>query len=66
MIIYAVHDECHGIIGYYANEDKAKEVCKENAKGYGIDPKTAEFDYYGNNRWWGYGCSCVERIEVIE
>ena len=65
MIIYAVHDECHGIIGYYANEDKAKEVCKENVKTYDVDPKTAELDYDGNV-WWGWWFSCVERVEVIE
>lgn len=61
MIIYAVHDECHGIIGHYANEDKAKEVCKENAKGYDIDPEVDQLVYN-----WGWEQSYVERIEVIE
>lgn len=61
MIIYAVHDECHGIIGYYANEDKAKEVCKENVKLYGIDPEVDPLEYN-----WGWEMSYVETIEVIE
>ena len=61
MIIYAVHDECHGIIGYYANEDKAKEVCKENTKLYDIDPEVDPLEYN-----WGWEMSYVEEIEVIE
>ena len=61
MIIYAVHDECHGIIGYYAYESTAQEVCKENAKLYGIDPEVDPLEYD-----WGWEMSYVERIEVIE
>ena len=61
MIIYAVHDECHGIIGYYANEDKAKEACKENVKLYDIDPEVDPMEYD-----WGWEMSYVEEIEVIE
>ena len=65
MIIYAVHDECHGIIGYYAYESTARKVCEINAEGYDIDPKTTELDYDGN-MWWGWWFSCVEKVEVIE
>jgi hypothetical protein len=65
MIIYAVHDECHGIIGYYAYESTARKVCEINAEGYDIDPKTTELDYNGE-KWWGWCFSYVERIEVIE
>ena len=61
MIIYAVHDECHGIIGYYANEDKAKVACKANARLYGIDPEIDPLECD-----WGWEMSYVERIEVIE
>lgn len=65
MIIYALHDECHGIIGYYANDYTAKERCKENAKLYNIDPATTELDYDG--AWhWGWTDSYIERIDVIE
>ena len=59
--VYAVIDECHGIIGYYANEDKAREACKENAKLYDIDPEVDPLEYN-----WGWEMSYVERIEVIE
>ena len=59
--VYAVHDECHGIIGYYANEDKAKERCKANATLYDIDPEVDPLEYD-----WGWDCSYVEEIEVIE
>jgi hypothetical protein len=65
MIIYAVHGECHGIIGYYAYESTARKVCEINAEGYDIDPKTTELDYDGE-KWWGWWCSYVEKIEVIE
>lgn len=65
MIIYALHDECHGIIGYYAHEDKVKEACKKNAKLYDIDPDTTDTDY-DSYWWWGWSEAYIERIEVIE
>lgn len=64
MIIYAVHDECHGIIGYYANETTAKKVCEINAEGYDITPDTP-LDMEGDTHW-GWDQSYVEKIEVIE
>ena len=66
--IWALEDECHGNIGYYANEDKAKVACKANARLYGIDPETTPLDY--DNEWcyaWGWeGATYIKRIEVIE
>ena len=65
MIIYAVHDENHGIIGYYVYESVAKEVCETNAREYDIDPETTELDIEDKN-YWGWWCSYIERIEVIK
>lgn len=59
--VYAVHDECHGIIGYYADFAKAQKRCKENATLYDIDPEVDPLQYD-----WGWDCSYIEEIEVIE
>lgn len=63
--IYAIHDECHGNIGCYADFAKAQKSCKENAKGYDIDPDKEPLDYEGE-KYWGWAYSYIETIEVIE
>lgn len=63
--VYAVIDECHGNIGYYADITKAKERCKENAKDYDINPDKDELEYDGE-RYWGWTFSYVVAEEVEE
>jgi hypothetical protein len=62
--IYALWDECHGIVAYYADKDTAKRSCQINAEGYDITPDT-ELDYDGE-KYWGWSFSYIETIEVIE
>ena len=63
--VYAVIDECHGIIGYYADFVKAQKRCKENAKDYDIDPDKEPLDYEGE-RYWGWAYSYIVTEEVEE
>ena len=65
--IWALCDECHGIIGYYANEDKAKVACKANARLYGIDPEIDPLECDSELFYvWGWEVSYIKKVKVIE
>lgn len=65
--IWALEDECHGTIGFYANEEKAKVACKANARLYGIDPEIDPLDYDGELFYiWGWEMCYIKKVEVIQ
>ena len=64
MKVYLVYDECHGMLGIYANKEKATEAVKKGAREC-VDIDSIPPEYDSEDCWGWEDATWWKREEVI-